>query len=115
MPPSIVSSREIGAVTIVDLKGPLMLGEPSALLRATLRELVTKRRFQIILNFLAVTSIDSAGIAVLVGGYTTVKAGGGKIKFLKPPPKVLEMLKLTQLAKLFEIYEDEAAALRSFV
>jgi anti-sigma B factor antagonist len=114
MPSSSVASREIGRVTIVDLKGPLMLGESSALLRATLQELMAKHRTQIILNFRAVTEIDSAGIAVLVGGYTTVRAKGGKIKFLSPPPKLEDMFRLTQLAKVFEIYEEEAAALKSF-
>jgi anti-sigma B factor antagonist len=112
--PSSVALREIGAVTIVDLSGSLILGESTALLRATIQELLDKRRIQIILNFSDVSAIDSAGIGELVGAYAPVKTRGGEMKFLNPRERVYDVLKLTQLSKVFEVYTDEALALRSF-
>jgi anti-sigma B factor antagonist len=112
--PSSVAFRELGAVTIVDLSGSFVLGESSALLRATIQELMNKHRIQIILNFRDVTAIDSAGIGALVGVYTPLKTRGGEMKVLNPRQRVYDLLKLTQLSKVFEVYMDEALALRSF-
>jgi len=112
--PSSVAIREIGAVTIVDLSGALILGESSALLRTTIQELINKQRVQIILNFSDVSAIDSAGIAELVGAYTPLKTRGGEMKFLNPRQRVYDMLNLTKLSTVFEVYMDEAVALRSF-
>jgi len=109
-----VTLREIGAVTIVDLSGSLILGETTALLRATIQELLNKRRIRIILNFSDVSAIDSAGIGELVGAYAPVKTRGGEMKILNPRERVYDVLKLTQLSKVFEVYTDEALALRSF-
>jgi anti-sigma B factor antagonist len=113
MSPS-VAVRECGAVSIVDLSGALILGEASALLRATIQELIDKRRVRIILNFRDVSAIDSSGIGELVGAYTPIKTRGGEMKFLNPQERVYEMLKLTKLSTVFEVYMDEAVALRSF-
>jgi len=112
--PSSVAVREIGAVTIVDLSGSLILGESSALLRTTIQELINKQRIRIILNFRDVSAIDSAGIGELVGAYTPLKTRGGEMKFLNPGQRVYDMLKLTQLSTVFEVYMDEAVAVRSF-
>jgi anti-sigma B factor antagonist len=112
--PSRVALREIGTVTIVDFTGSLVLGESSALLRATIQELISKHRIHIILNFREVSEIDSAGIGELVGAYAPLKTRGGEMKFLNPGQRVQDMLKLTQLSKVFEVYMDEAVALGSF-
>ncbi|HXW63036.1 MAG TPA: STAS domain-containing protein [Candidatus Acidoferrales bacterium] len=112
--PSSVVVREVGAVTIVDFSGSLVLGESSALLRATLQELINKHRVQIILNLRDVSTIDSSGIGELVGAYAPLKTRGGEMKFLNPRERVHDVLKLTQLSKVFEVYGDEAEALRSF-
>jgi anti-sigma B factor antagonist len=112
--PSSVAVREIGAVTIVDLRGSLIMGESSALLRATIQDLIGKQRIRIILNFSDVSAIDSAGIGELVGAYAPLRTRGGEMKFLNPRQRVYDMLKLTQLSTVFEVYMDEALALRSF-
>jgi anti-sigma B factor antagonist len=106
--------REVGAVTIVDLQGVLMLGESSALLRAAMRELMDKQCRNIILNFRDVKEIDSAGIGELVAAFGTVKGKDGQLKLLNPPKKVQNVLKLTQLVKLMDVYVDEESAIRSF-
>jgi anti-sigma B factor antagonist len=106
--------REVGVVTIVDLSGLLRLGQSSAVLRAAIQELADKRRGKILLNFRDVTEIDSAGIGELVSAYTTVKAIDGKLKLLSPPKKVCDMLKITKLENVIEVYANEEAAVRSF-
>jgi anti-sigma B factor antagonist len=106
--------REVGAVTIVDLRGSLMLGESSTVLRMAIRELMDKQCRKVVLNFREVTEIDSAGVGELVAAFSTVKSKDGQLKLLNPPKKVRDMLKLTQLVKLMDVYVDEESAIRSF-
>jgi anti-sigma B factor antagonist len=105
--------RDVGAVTIVDLSGMLMLGESSAVLREAILDLIGKRQGKIILNFRDVTSIDSAGVGELVAAYAAIKRIEGHVRLLNPPKKVCDMLELTQLSKVFQVYADEPSALRS--
>jgi len=114
MPSSKASFREIGPVTIVDLSGMFMLGESSAVLRKAILDLIGKRQSKIILNFRAVTSIDSAGVGELVAAYTEIRRIEGRVRLLNPPKKVCDMLELTQLSKVFQVYADEPSALHSF-
>ena len=114
MPSSKATFRERGVVTIVDLSGLLRLGESSAVLRTAIHELMDKQCKKIVLNFRDVTEIDSAGIGELVAAYSTVKSKNGRLKLLNPPQKVCDMLKLTQLLKVLEVYADEESVVRSF-
>jgi anti-sigma B factor antagonist len=114
MPSSKATFREVGMVTIVDLSGLLKLGESSVVLRTAISELIDKQCSKIVLNFHDVTEIDSAGIGELVAAYTTVKSKNGRLKLLQPPQKVSNMLKLTQLLRVIDVYTDEDAAVRSF-
>ena len=114
MPSSKATFREIGPVTIVDLSGMFMLGESSAVLRKAILELIGKRQSKIILNFRDVTSIDSAGVGELVAAYTEIRRIEGRVRLLNPPKKVCDILELTQLSKVFQVYADEPSALRSF-
>ena len=68
----------------------------------------------ILLNTAGVTTIDSSGIGELVSGYTTITNRGGKLKLLNLPPKLEDILQVTQLITVFDVFEDEAAALASF-
>jgi anti-sigma B factor antagonist len=114
MPSLFTNHRQFGAISIVDLRGSLSLGEGSLTLRRTIRDLVEKGRIQIILNFCEVDFIDSAGIGELAGAYMPVKSIGGNLKFLNPIKKVQGLLQVTQLDKVFEVYTDEQAAIQSF-
>jgi len=108
------TAREAGSVTIVTLRGRIELGEGSALLRSTMRDLLGKGRHRILLNLSEVTSIDSAGIAELIGAFAPLKTKGGELKLLRPTKKVHDMLEVTRLSKVLDIYFDEGEALRSF-
>lgn len=106
--------RDIGPVTIVDLNGLLMLGEPCAVLRRAITDLMAKQRSKIILNFRNVTGIDSAGVGEVIASFKTAKSEDGRLKLLNPPEKISDMLALTRLSNILEVYTDEAAAIRSF-
>jgi anti-sigma B factor antagonist len=110
----ITNLRQFGSITIVDLRGSIDLGEASLTLRRTIRDLVESARTKIILNFSQVNSMDSAGVGELAGAYVPVKSKGGELKFLNPTKKVHDMLKITQLDRVFEVYIDEQTAIRSF-
>jgi anti-sigma B factor antagonist len=114
MPSSKATVREVGAVTIVDFSGELTIGKPSAVLREAIDDLIRKHRSKIILNFRGVIAIDSAGVGELVAAYTALKNTEGRLKLLNPPKKICDMLELTQLSKVMEVYTQEESALRSF-
>ena len=106
--------REAAGVTVVDIGGRITLGEGSALLRKTIRELLEEQRTLILLNLADVDYIDSSGIGELVSAYTGVKKRGGNLKLLHLTKKVHDLLQLTKLFTVFEVYSDESSALRSY-
>jgi anti-sigma B factor antagonist len=106
--------RDAGEVTVVDLSGRITLGDGSALLRKTIRSLLEDQRKQILLNLADVDYIDSSGIGELVSGYTTVKNQGGDLKLLQLTKKVRDLLQITKLYTVFDVFTDENSAVRSF-
>ena len=109
-----LSTRQVGNVSVIDVAGRITLGEGSSALRETLRELVAKNQNKILLNLADVTYIDSSGIGELVSGYTTVTNTGGSLKLLNLNKRVKDLLQITKLYTVFEVHEDEAAAIRSY-
>ena len=108
------TSRQVGGVTIVDLSGRITLGEGSVVLRDTIRDLVSKSKNKILLNLADVTYIDSSGIGELVSAFTTVRNQGGELKLLKLTKKVHDLLQITKLYTVFDIKDDETAAVQAF-
>src|ERR1700737_3478505 len=106
--------RDVGAVTVLDLSGRITLGEGSALLRSTIRELLADQRFRILVDLSDINYIDSSGIGELVSAYTTVKNRGGELKLLHLTKKVHDLLQITKLYTVFDVHSDEVTALRSF-
>ena len=106
--------RDAGQVTVLDMSGRITLGDGSALLRKTLRELLEQKRSRILLNLADVDYIDSSGIGELVSGYTSVKNRGGELKLLHLTKKVHDLLQITKLYTVFDVYSDEQIAVRSF-
>jgi anti-sigma B factor antagonist len=106
--------RDAGPVTVVDMSGRITLGDGSALLRKTLRELLEQKRIRILLNLADVDYIDSSGIGELVSGYTSVKNRDGELKLLHLTKKVHDLLQITKLYTVFDVYSDEQIAVRSF-
>jgi len=107
--------RDAGEVTVVDLSGRITLGEGSALLRKTVRGLLGEQRKRIVLNLADVDYIDSSGIGELVSGFTSVKNQGGDLKLLQLTKRVRDLLQITKLYTVFEVFSDEGTAIRSFL
>jgi anti-sigma B factor antagonist len=107
--------RDAGPVTVVDLSGRITLGDGSALLRKTIRGLLQDERRKILLNLADVDYIDSSGIGELVSGFTAVKNQSGELKLLQLTKKVRDLLQITKLYTVFDIYSDENTAIRSFL
>mgnify|MGYP003622940781 CR=1 FL=1 len=109
-----LTTRQVGDVTVVDVAGRITLGEGSSALRDLVRDMVSKNQKKILLNLGDVSYIDSSGIGELVSGFTTVTNGGGNLKLLNLNKRVKDLLQITKLYTVFEVHEDEAAAIRSF-
>ena len=109
-----VSARQREGVTILDLKGKFTIGMGDAAIREAIQKCANDGKTNILLNTAGVTTIDSSGIGELVSGYTTITNRGGKLKLLNLPPKLEDILQVTQLITVFDVFEDEAAALASF-
>ena len=106
--------RTLGDVTIVDFSGKITLGEGSAMLRNTVRELITAGNKKILLSLYDVDYIDSSGIGELVSAFTTTKNQNGELKLLKLTKKVNDLLQITKLYTVFDVKDDETEAVKSF-
>jgi len=109
-----IKERGVGDVVILDLLGKITIGEGSVQLRDAVSNLLESGRQRIILNLQGVSYVDSSGIGELVSRYTTTKNQGGQLKLLQLPKKIKDLLMITKLLTVFEIYEDEETALSSF-
>ncbi len=109
-----VSTRQVDGIMVVDLSGRITLGEGSTMLRDAIKDLISRGNKQILLNLGDVTYIDSSGIGELVSAYTTVRNQGGELKLLNLTKKVHDLLQITKLYTVFDIKDDEAAAVKSF-
>ena len=106
--------RQLCDVTIVDFSGKITLGEGSAMLRNTVRELINSGNKKILLSLYDVDYIDSSGIGELVSAYTTVKNASGELKLLHLTKRVHDILQITRLFTVFDVQSEEGAAIRSF-
>lgn len=108
------STRQAGDVVIVDLSGQIKLGEGSLVLRDTVKDLLAKGQKKILLNLGDVSYIDSAGVGELVSAFTSVRNQGGEMKLLHLTKKVHDILQITKLYTVFDVLDDERAALVAF-
>ena len=109
-----LTTRQVGDVTVIDASGRITLGEGSTAFREKIKELVAAGNKKILINMGEISYIDSSGIGELVSGFTTVTNHGGMLKLLNLSKRVKDLLQITKLYTVFEAYEDEAAAIRSF-
>ena len=109
-----IDERVVGGVTILDLSGKMTLGEGDELLREKIASLVNAGQKNLLLNLDGVPYIDSAGLGEIVRTYTTVSRQGGKLKLLNLTKRIEDLLSITKLLTVFEVYESEAEAIQSF-
>ena len=109
-----LTTRQVGDVTVIDAAGRITLGEGSSTFRDSIKELTAKGHKKVLLNLGEVSYIDSSGIGELVSGFTTVSNAGGQLKLLKLTKRIQDLLQITKLYTIFEVFDDEAAGLASF-
>ncbi len=109
-----IEERVVNNVTVLDLKGKMTLGEGDELLKDKINSLLQQERKQIVLNLEGVPYIDSAGLGEIVRTYTTVSRQGGKLKLVNLTKRITDLLSITKLLTVFETFESEPDAIRSF-
>jgi anti-sigma B factor antagonist len=109
-----IAERQIGAVTIIDLNGNLTLGAAADTLRDKVRSLLQQGQKHLLLNLGAVSHMDSAGLGELVRAFATANRQGGTLKLLKLTKRLQDLMVITKLSNVFECFDDEASAVRSF-
>src|SRR5687767_1716193 len=109
-----VNVRKAGDVTIVDLKGKITIGSGDAALRQAIQEVMNSGANKVLINMADVTTIDSSGIGELVSAYTTATNRGARLKLINLPAKVTDILTITQLITVFDVYDSEAEGVSSF-
>lgn len=106
-----IVTRRTSKATIVDLTGPLRLGQPTQTFRNTLEGLKAEGVKNLVVNLGCVSDVDSSGIGVLIRAHTMMLQLGGKCKFFAPSKRVTQVLRMVRLETVLELFEDEATAL----
>ncbi len=109
-----IDERSAGDVTVLDLKGRMTMGEGDELLRDKVNSLILQGRKKLVLNFADVPYVDSAGLGEIVRTYTTVTKQGGSLKLANLTKRITDLLSITKLLTVFDTYDSEADAVRSF-
>jgi len=109
-----LKERQAGDVTILDLSGEVRIGDSSVALRESVRNLADQGKKKVLLNLAGVKYIDSSGIGELIANYTTVSRQGGQLKLLNLTDKIQNLLVITKLLTVFDSFDNEAEALKSF-
>lgn len=109
-----IQEREKEGITILDLKGRLVVGDPSLRLREKVNEEITQGVRKLILNLEHVEYIDSTGLGSMVICYTTMQKAGGSMKLVKLNRRIIDLMLLTKLSTVFEIFGEEQDAINSF-
>ena len=109
-----VATRQVDGITILDLSGRITLGEGSVTLRDAVHDVLAKGSKHILLNLENISYIDSSGIGELVSAFTSVKNSGGELKLLNLTKKVHDLLQITKLYTVFDIWDNEASAVSAF-
>ena len=109
-----ITERKSGDVTILDVEGKILLGEGDVQLKRKIDELIERKENKLLLNLANVPYMDSGGLGEIVRSYTTVKRAGGELKLLNATKRISDLLTITKLITVFEIFESEADGVKSF-
>jgi anti-sigma B factor antagonist len=109
-----IEERAVGDVVVLDIKGKITLGEGDELLKDKINSLVNQGQRKIVLNLAGVPYIDSAGLGQVVHTYTTLSRQGGSLKLLNLTKRITDLLVITKLANVFEMFDSESDAVQSF-
>jgi anti-sigma B factor antagonist len=110
----ILNFKEMNDVVVVEVSGKITLGEGDVKLRDSIHELLNKKKNKIVLDLGNVSYIDSAGIGELISAYTAAKRNNAQLKLVNLTKKIQDLLQVTQLLTVFEVYKSENDAIKSF-
>jgi anti-anti-sigma factor len=108
------SSRNAGSVVIIDIEGKILLGDGDVEIKQAVDGLLGQNQKNILLNLAKVPYIDSAGLGEMIRCFTAIRKSGGSLKLLAPNQRLIDLLTITKLVNVFDWYNDESAALKSF-
>ena len=108
-----IETRVADGVTIVSCSGRIMFGDEANALRDALKKVLSSTRY-VVLDFSGVTYIDSGGLGTLVGVYSSARSGGADIKLTGLGPRLRDVLQITKLATVFEVYDTDQQAIAAF-
>jgi anti-sigma B factor antagonist len=106
-----IQIRKAGNATILDLNGPLRLGDSEQMFRDQIQKLIDAGSPHVAINLASVNELDSSGIGALVRAFSSIKRAGGKCTYYSPTQRVRMLLKMVRLDSVLDIVDDEAAAL----
>jgi anti-sigma B factor antagonist len=109
-----ITERKNGNVTILDVEGKILLGEGDVQLKRKIDELIERNETRLVLNLAKVPYMDSGGLGEIVRSYTTVKRANGDLKLLNATKRITDLLTITKLVTVFEIFDSEDEAVKSF-
>jgi anti-sigma B factor antagonist len=109
-----INERRVGDVTVLDLKGRVRVGGSALALHKAIRCLVEEGKTQILLNLSGVVHIDSSGLGELISSHVTLNNKGGVIKLAHLTERLQNLMMITKLLMVFDVYDNEAKALASF-
>lgn len=109
-----IQPREVDGVTILDASGRITMGEGSVVLRNRVRQELDSGEQQIIINLADVSYVDSSGLGELISAFTTAKNRGVTLKLLNLTKRIHELMQITKLYTVFDVYDSEDAAVKSF-
>ena len=108
------ATRESGDITVIDVEGKIMLGDGDTEIKKTVDGLLKRGNKKILLNLARVPYLDSAGLGEIIRCFTTVRKSGGSFKLLSPNRRVIDLLSITNLLNVFDWFDEESSALKSF-
>lgn len=109
-----LTERQAGDITILDMDGKVTIGEGSVALRNTIRRLLGEGKKKIVLNLSGVGYVDSSGIGELVSSFSAVNREGGSLKLLNLTQKIQDLLAITKLLTVFDVFDSESEAVSNF-
>lgn len=109
-----IEERPTGDVMVLDLKGKLTIGDGDELLKDKINSLIQQGHKKLVMNLEGVPYVDSAGLGEIVRTYTTVSKQGGSLKLLNLTKRIKDLLTITKLLAVFDVFETEQEALKSF-
>jgi anti-sigma B factor antagonist len=109
-----ITNKEVDGVSLVALDGRIVLGEESTQLREKVKSLIVEGKKKIVLNMANVKYIDSAGLGILVAAHVSAKTQGASLHLCNLGDKFHDVLQLTRLLTVFNVFDNESEAIRSF-